>query len=88
MKRFDPFFHPPPDLAIDVDIYTRFIDRLPVYARLGVPEVWQYNYDRLAVSLLKPDGTYADSKTSGSFPLMPIPQTHTFISRMIDESMR
>ena len=33
---------PPPDLWIEVDNRTSFDGRLPVYAALGVPEVWRY----------------------------------------------
>ena len=29
-----------PDLAIEVDWTTESVDKLPIYARLGVPEVW------------------------------------------------
>lgn len=34
---------PPPDLAIEVDNKADSEVALPVYARLGVPEVWRYN---------------------------------------------
>ncbi|MGB7413774.1 MAG: Uma2 family endonuclease [Thermosynechococcaceae cyanobacterium] len=34
---------PPPDLAIEVDITSSSLDRLAIYADLGVPEVWRYD---------------------------------------------
>ena len=34
---------PPPDLAIEVDNTSDSEAALPIYARLGVPEVWRYD---------------------------------------------
>ncbi len=33
---------PSPDLVVEVDVTTNVIDRFPVYAALGFPEIWQY----------------------------------------------
>ncbi len=33
--------HPPPDLALEVDVTHSSMDRLRIYARLNVPEVWR-----------------------------------------------
>jgi Uma2 family endonuclease len=33
---------PPPDLVVEVDRTSQSLDKLPIYARLGVPEVWRY----------------------------------------------
>jgi Uma2 family endonuclease len=32
---------PPPDLVIEIDITHPSLDKLPLYAALGVPEVWR-----------------------------------------------
>ncbi len=62
-------FDPPPDLAIEVDVSTSSLDRMAIYAALGVPEVWRWQADRLTEFRL--DGassraprTYAESSTS------------------------
>jgi Uma2 family endonuclease len=34
---------PPPDLVIEIDITSSSINRLSLYAALGVPEVWRYD---------------------------------------------
>ena len=34
---------PPPDLVIEIDITSSSINRLDLYADLGVPEVWRYD---------------------------------------------
>ena len=63
---------PPPDLAVEVEISRPWIDKAPIYADLGVPEVWHYDGERLRVELLQQDGTYAQSPTSAAFPFLPL----------------
>jgi Uma2 family endonuclease len=43
MKDLDLTIDPPPDLAIEVDNTRDSEAALPIYARLGVPEVWRYD---------------------------------------------
>lgn len=57
---------PPPDLAIEVDITNPSLDKLPIYARLGVPEIWRYDGKRVAILVLT-DGAYAESVESQAF---------------------
>ena len=33
---------PPPDLVIEVDVTSPSLNKLPIYAALGVPEIWLY----------------------------------------------
>ena len=33
---------PPPDLVIEIDITSPSLDKLPIYAQIGVPEIWRY----------------------------------------------
>jgi Uma2 family endonuclease len=40
---------PPPDLVIEVDISSPSLPRLPIYAALGVPEVWQFDGERFKI---------------------------------------
>lgn len=41
--KIDLAVDPPPDLAIEIDISSPSLPRLPIYAALGVPEVWQFD---------------------------------------------
>jgi Uma2 family endonuclease len=84
MKRFDPLTHRPPDLWIEVDLLSPSVPREPIYARLGVPEVWRYSDNRLSVRLLTPDGLYVDSATSRTFPFLPLPDFAAFIPQMLE----
>jgi Uma2 family endonuclease len=59
---------PPPDLAIEVDITTSSLDRMAIYAALGVPEVWRYDGRTVSMFQLQPAGQYQASVSSRSFP--------------------
>jgi Uma2 family endonuclease len=63
---------PPPDLAIEVDNTTDSARKLPIYAALGVPEVWRYDVRtrELVFGRLQPDGTYAEVTRSVSLPML------------------
>ena len=41
LSRIDLHSDPPPDLVIEVDVSRSSLDKLPIYAALGVPEVWR-----------------------------------------------
>jgi Uma2 family endonuclease len=69
LKRIDLRRNPPPDLAIEVDVTRSSIDRMAIYATLGVPEVWRLDGpDALTFNLLRPDETYLAADRSLSFP--------------------
>ena len=71
-RRPDLDIDPPPDLAIEVEITSGLLDKIDIYAGIGVPEVWRFDGETLSVLLLGPDGTYAESETSRSFPFLPM----------------
>jgi Uma2 family endonuclease len=61
---------PPPDLAIEVDVSRSSLDRLAIYAALGVPEVWRLDGDTLTFHVLDAGGAYVSAAVSRSFPLV------------------
>ncbi|MDP1827692.1 MAG: Uma2 family endonuclease [Archangium sp.] len=61
-----------PDLAIEVSWTSGGIDKLEVYDRLEVPEVWFWEDDRLTIHVRKPRGGYAKRKKSALFPTLDI----------------
>jgi Uma2 family endonuclease len=68
-RRIDLRVDPPPDLAIEVDVTHSSLDRMGIYAALGVPEVWRLDNGRdLSFQVLQADGTYAASPSSRAFP--------------------
>jgi Uma2 family endonuclease len=71
---------PPPDLAIEVEISRSTMNRLRLYASLGVPELWRWDGERLRVNLLGDDGQYHESDQSVAFPFLPVAELVRFLT--------
>lgn len=81
---YDPNRDPAPDLAIEVDWTSSSLPRLPLYAKLGVAEVWRSEGGRLTVLVLHEDGEYAASEQSLAFPTLPLDEFRRFVNRDLD----
>jgi Uma2 family endonuclease len=66
-RRLDLRTDPPPDLALEVDVSRSSMNRLGIYAALGVPEVWRLDGDTLTFFVLD-NGQYQLAVASRSFP--------------------
>jgi Uma2 family endonuclease len=73
---------PPPDLAIEVDSTSSSLDRMGIYAALGVPEVWRYDFKVMTFWFLV-GGVYVPRETSISLPLV----TATAVQVLLSEAM-
>ncbi len=51
--RIDLTVDPPPDLVIEIDITSPSFSKLPIYAQIGVPEVWRYDGARMKILVLE-----------------------------------
>jgi len=71
--------HPPPDLALEVEISRSVLNRIAIYSALGVPEVWRWDGQALTVHILGEGGTYAVSEKSASFPFLPVHELARFV---------
>lgn len=72
---------PPPDLAVEVDVTTSVIDRFPIYATLGFPEIWQYKGGDIIIHLLQPTGQYAAADKSQALSTVPIKKLAEHLAR-------
>lgn len=70
---------PPPDLALEVEISRSALNRMRLYASLGVPEVWRWDGQSLRVCLLQPDGSYVEGRQSKAFPFLPVAELERFL---------
>jgi len=62
---------PPPDLVIEIDLTHSSLDKLPLYARLGMPEVWRDDGTRVLILVRRPDGDgYIEAAASPTFPVL------------------
>jgi Uma2 family endonuclease len=66
-RELDLRVDPPPDLAIEVDVTSSSLDRMSIYAALGVPEVWRLSTGSIAFHVLE-GGAYQVRSNSVSFP--------------------
>ncbi len=71
---------PPPDLALEIDITSKSVDRQQIYARLGVPEVWRYDEKWLYIYHLR-SGSYIQSDRSLAFPNFPVLEIPNFVAQ-------
>jgi Uma2 family endonuclease len=78
--RIDLTIDPPPDLAVEIEITRSALDRLGIYAALGVPEVWRYDGESIRVLLLRPDRTYVLTESSQAFPFLPMTEIERFLN--------
>lgn len=57
----------PPDLVVEVDIFSPSINRFPIYAVFKIPEIWRYQKDEVKFFIF--DGKeYAESDESIALP--------------------
>lgn len=62
---------PPPDLVLEIDMTSKSLDRFPIYARLGVPELWCYDDGVLNIYCLQND-RYIKTQVSLALPQLPV----------------
>jgi Uma2 family endonuclease len=70
IKRLDLRVHPAPDLAIEVEVSRRLLDRKGIYARLRIPEIWVYNRKSFQILQLDEEQEYRPTEASGVFPMI------------------
>ncbi len=49
LRSIDLSIYPPPDLVVEVDYTSPSLDRFPIYAALGVPEIWHWDDARAVI---------------------------------------
>ncbi len=77
-NRIDMEIDPPPDLVIEVDLTRDSLDKFPLYAALGIPEIWRYE-DTLEIWILD-QGRYFQRQTSTAVPIL----TEKFVSGLLE----
>ncbi len=80
-RDLDLTIDPPPDLVIEVDMTSSSIPRLPIFAALGIPEVWRLEGEDLQFLHLQPDGTYQPQTHSRAFPNLPLNEAARFLEQ-------
>jgi Uma2 family endonuclease len=77
-EEIDLTVDPPPDLVIEIDITSPSLDKFPLYAAVGVPEVWRY--DGAHVTMYRLTGErYIEVTHSVVFPLLTTEHATSFL---------
>ncbi|BAZ65790.1 hypothetical protein NIES4106_05350 [Fischerella sp. NIES-4106] len=74
---------PPPDLVVEIDLTSSSLDKLQIYASLGVSELWRYEEGVLRIYQLQ-QGQYVECSDSSTFAKLPLIE----IARFLEESQR
>lgn len=79
---------PPPDLVLEVDVTTSVIDRFPIYASLGFPEIWQYVDGDIVIHSLQTSAQYSVVERSLALPMVSVKRLAEHLERAnaIDET--
>lgn len=84
VKKINLQIHPPPDLVVEVvevDITSPSINRFPIYAEFGVPEIWQYKQGQVKIFTLFA-GEYLEAEESLALPKI----TGAILTKFLNES--
>jgi Uma2 family endonuclease len=69
---------PPPDLVLEVEYSRSAVNKLTLYAAMGIPEFWRYNGTTLRIYILN-GKQYSEVETSPTFGRIPVKEIPRFI---------
>lgn len=75
---------PPPDLVIEVEQTNPLLSKLPLYAVVGVPEIWRLSEGAKVRILVLAGETYEEAERSIAFPLL----SRSDIADLLAQSLR
>ena len=82
-KQIDLDADPPPELVIEIDFTHPSLNKFPIFAGLGIPEVWRYHKQALIILRLEGD-TYRAQEASEIFRGL----TSVALTRLIADSQQ
>lgn len=66
-KHIDLKEDPPPDLIVEIDITSPSLNKFPIFAAVGIPEVWRYDGAQVTILTLTGDA-YVERPESVALP--------------------
>ena len=78
---------PPPDIVVESDRTSSSLDKFPIYAALGVPEIWRISKRQMVIWLLV-GSDYQSSPVSRAFPFLPVEKLNEFLAKGLAEGER
>jgi Uma2 family endonuclease len=84
-QEIDLSIDPPPDLVVEVDITRSALNKLQMFASMGIPEVWRYDGMVLSIGFLQSD-RYSETEVSHVLPGFPVALASELLSQQFDVS--
>lgn len=78
---YDPLRDPPPDLAIEVEVSQSAVDRMGIYAALGIGEVWRLPLQGPVQVHVLTGGGYQAVDRSPTLPGLPLGALSEFLEQ-------
>ncbi len=72
---------PPPDVVVEVDVHHRSAENDPIYAALGVSEIWRYDESAVTILHLQHDD-YVQAETSCALPMLTTQVLTEYLTQM------
>ncbi|MDH3600236.1 MAG: Uma2 family endonuclease [Candidatus Tectomicrobia bacterium] len=85
LTRIDLDRDPPPDLVIEIDLTHMSLDKFPIYAGLGVPEVWRFRGPQALIYRLV-EADYVEIEVSEVVPELTSRQLTDFIQAGLQQT--
>jgi Uma2 family endonuclease len=82
-RQADLSVDPPPDIVLEMEVSRSALEKLTLFASMGVPEVWRCDGTRVTIFVLDGD-RYNESATSRSLPAL----TSEVLSRFLADSRK
>jgi Uma2 family endonuclease len=70
---------PPPDLVIEIDLTNASLDKFPIYAQVGVPEIWRYDRAELRIFHLE-NAVYVEHEENTVLSVLTRPALSQFVA--------
>jgi Uma2 family endonuclease len=84
METYRPGEDPPPDLVIEVETTHPLVPRLPLYAEIGVREIWHFKNEEMEFCRLGQGGEYERIQRSIAFPFIAAEDMSRFLRQRQD----
>ncbi len=81
LREVDLEIDPPPDLIVEMEVSRTAIDKLPMFADMGIPEIWRCDGKRVTIHVLDGDH-YRESPFSLALPMV----SGDVLTRFLDDS--
>ena len=82
-RRLNLATDPPPDLVIEIEVTEPLLPRLPIFAAVGVPEIWQYDGSALHVLVLE-GSAYREAVESTILPRLSAATIASFVQQGLE----